>query len=170
METSLIPLDAEKPRLLHALVRKRAELAGLIEYKRGALQEKVAELQHVDATIRLFNEGLDVGAIRPKSVPRRQPAFKGVITRHVFDALREADEGLTCREITQQVVIARGLDPDDYDTFQIILKRVRANLRDQRNRGVLTSTMLPDGSLVWQVAPLDAPCRISDSRKVKGAD
>jgi hypothetical protein len=63
-------------------------------------------------------------------------------------------------------MIARGLDSTDYDTFQIIMKRVRAPLRRHRRRGLLTSAMSADGSLVWQVAPLDAPCRITDSRKV----
>ncbi|MDB5499789.1 MAG: hypothetical protein JWP28_3820, partial [Phenylobacterium sp.] len=51
--------------MLHALVRKRAELAGQIAHKEFELQRTLGELTHVDSTIRLFTEDVDVGAIRP---------------------------------------------------------------------------------------------------------
>ena len=62
-----------------ALVRKRAVLAGRIEHARSELDAMLASLAALDATLRLFDPGIRVQAIRPKPFPPVQgapaPAF-----------------------------------------------------------------------------------------------
>jgi hypothetical protein len=61
MANELIPNDADHPNVLHALVRKRAEISGKIELCQLDLRRLIGELDHVDATIRVFNPNIDVG-------------------------------------------------------------------------------------------------------------
>src|SRR4051812_24020334 len=83
-----------------ALVRKRAELAGLIERHRAELQAMVANLGHLDATLRLFDPEIRLDAIRPKaSRPAADPGRPEITTRMMLDALRRAGAPLTAREV-----------------------------------------------------------------------
>ena len=54
---------------ISALVRKRAELAGLIEHTRAELDRMTANLGHLDATLHLFDPEIRLDAIRPKADP-----------------------------------------------------------------------------------------------------
>jgi hypothetical protein len=136
MPNELIPPDADQPNVLHALTRKRAELAGQIEHNQLSLRHLIAELDHIDATIRIFNPAIDIGAIRAKPVPPRHAAFKGEVTRVVFKALREAKEPITSRDIALRLMTERGLNPDDRELSIIMVKRVCACLRVQKKKGL----------------------------------
>ena len=50
---SIVPPGAEQPNVLHALTKKRAEIAGRIEHCQFTMRQLIAELDHVDATIRI---------------------------------------------------------------------------------------------------------------------
>jgi len=51
------------------------------------LRHLIAELDHIDAAVRIFNPSIDIQAIRSKPVPPRHAAFKGEVTRLVFKSL-----------------------------------------------------------------------------------
>lgn len=89
----------------------------------------IAELEHLDATIRLFDADYQVEAIKPKTFrPPDDWAKRGQMTRRCLDILRMAAE-------------------PPYDA-----KRVGVALRGQRNKGVVASSDGPGQVLVWQVA------------------
>ena len=123
MNNDVIPADAEHPNVLHALTRKRAEIAGQIEHNQLQLRHLIAELDHIDAAIRIFNPAVDIEAIRAKPVPPRHAAFKGEVTRVVFMALREAADPLSSRDIALRLMRERGLNPDDRELSVIMVKR-----------------------------------------------
>jgi hypothetical protein len=54
--------------VLHALTRKRAGLAGQIERCQLSLRRVIAELDHIDAAIRISNPAVDIGTIRSEPV------------------------------------------------------------------------------------------------------
>lgn len=137
MSNDVVPWDADQPNVLHALTRKRAEIAGKIEHGQLALRHMIAELDHIDAAIRIFNPAVDIGAIRSKPVPPRHAAFKGEVTRVVFKALREASAPLTSRDIALRLMTERGLNPDDRELSVIMVKRVCACLRVQKRKGLI---------------------------------
>lgn len=147
----VVPLDAEQPNVLHALTRKRAELAGQIEHNQLELRRLIAELDHVDATIRIFNPAIDIGRIRAKPVPPRHAAFKGEVTRIVFDCLQEAKGPITSREIASHLMAERGLDPGDRDLSVLMVKRVCACLRVQRKRGLIRQAAIVGTLQGWEL-------------------
>lgn len=147
---SVVPPGAEQPNVLHALTRKRAEIAGCIEHCQLDLRHLIAELDHIDAAIRIFNPAVDIGSIRSKPVPPRHAAFKGEVTRVVLDALREARSPLTSRDIALTLMKARGLNPDDRELSVIMVKRICACLRVQRKRGLIRTAAIIGNLQGWE--------------------
>ena len=97
-----------------ALVRKRAELAGRIDHARRELDGLLASLAALDATLRLFDPGIRVEAIRPKAHrPGNGQAPPGIETRDVLAALREAAGPLTAREIAARLLAQAGREADE---------------------------------------------------------
>jgi hypothetical protein len=85
-----------------ALVRKRAELAGRIAHARADLDGMLASLAALDATLRLFDPGIRVESIRPKTYkPGNGHASPSIETRDVLAMLLEAARPLTAREIAR---------------------------------------------------------------------
>lgn len=152
MANEIIPFDADQPNVLHALTRKRAEVAGQIEHNQLQLRHLIAELDHLDATIRIFNPAIDIGAIRAKPVPPRHAAFKGEVTRVVFRTLRDAREPITSRDIAHRLMTERGLNPDDRELSVIMVKRVCACLRVQKMKGLVRNVPSVGNLQGWEVA------------------
>jgi len=133
----IVPEGAEQPNVLHALTKKRAQIAGQIEHNQLNLRHLIAELDHIDGAIRVFDPTIDIGLIRSKPVPPRHAAFKGEVSRVVFESLRNASGPLTSREIAQILMRERGLNPDDRELSVIMVKRVCACLRVQKLKGLV---------------------------------
>jgi hypothetical protein len=152
MANELIPADAEQPNVLHALTRKRAEIAGQIEHNQLTLRHLIAELDHIDGAIRIFNPSIDIQAIRSKPVPPRHAAFKGEVTRLVFKSLRESDVPLTSRDIALLLMKGRGLNPDDKELSVIMVKRFCACLRVQKRKGLVRNAEHLGSLQGWEIA------------------
>jgi len=121
-----------------ALVRKRAELAGLIERHRAELEALTANLGHLDATPRLFDPEIRLDAIRPKAPrPAADPGRPAITTRMVLDALRRAGEPLGAREIAARLLAEMDPDADDAKLLRAMAERVGEALRKQRVKGVV---------------------------------
>ena len=56
-----------EPHVISALVAKRAEVAGDIENAQEALKKLIDDLEHIDATIRLFDPDYCIEGIKPKA-------------------------------------------------------------------------------------------------------
>ncbi len=151
MANDLIPAGAEQPNVLHALTRKRAEIAGQIEHNQLSLRHLIAELDHIDAAIRIFDPAVDIGRIRAKPVPPRHAAFKGEVTRIVFNTLREAREPVSSRDIALRLMKERGLNPDDRELSVIMVKRICACLRVQKKKGLIRNAPYAGGLQGWEV-------------------
>src|SRR5258708_39933663 len=88
--------------VLSALIEKRAQLAGKIEFVQMELRQAIIDLDNLDATIRLFDPDIDLEQIKPKPLPARNTAFRGEVSRIVLTALRKATKPLPTIEITLQ--------------------------------------------------------------------
>jgi hypothetical protein len=152
MANELIPEGADQPNVLHALTRKRAEIAGQIEHNQLSLRHLIAELDHIDAAIRIFNPAIDIAAIRSKPVPPRHAAFKGEVTRIVFRSLREAGGPLTSRDIALLLMRERGLNPDDRELSVIMVKRICACLRVQKRKGLVRNAVSLGNLQGWELS------------------
>ena len=128
-----------------ALVRKRAELAGLIERHRAELEALTANLGHLDATPRLFDPEIRLDAIRPKAPrPAADPGRPEITTRMVLDALRRAGEPLSAKEIVARLLDGMGVAADA-KLVRAVAERVGEALRKQRGRGLVRNAPGRDG-------------------------
>ena len=146
-----IPLDAERPNLLNGLVAKRAEIAGKLDANEAERKRLVNELRTLDATILIFDPGVDLAAINAKPVATREAAHRGEITPIVFDALRTAITPPTSHDLARTVLEVRGLTTSDPDLLQLIRKRVGACLLAKKRQGLIRSIDVGGPLLTWEI-------------------
>ena len=138
----------DRPNTLAGLIEKRAHLAGLLKFHRAEERKIICDLDHVDATIRLFDPNADTS--RVARYPTKHRARKGEMFRFVISMLRTADRPLTSFEITQAQIKARGLKADE-QTFVLMRKRVGACLTAQKGRGLVRSVPLEGLYKGWEL-------------------
>jgi hypothetical protein len=142
----------ENEHVIAGLVRKRAELAGKLEAAHAEVRQLVIDIDAVDATLRMFQPDIDLQEIRPKPLPPRHAAYKGEVSRLVFEALRTAHHPMTTAELAVHVMGARSLNTADKKLLLTISKRVNACLRHHRTRGLVRSETGPGGRALWRSA------------------
>jgi hypothetical protein len=120
------------PHVVTALIKNRAEIAGLIEHHQTMLRQAIIDLDNLDVALRLFVPDIDLEEIRPRPVPPRHAAFKGEVSRIVLAALREAKEPMTTQQLARHVMAERGLNTADKRLLRTIGKRVGAFMRHWR--------------------------------------
>lgn len=140
------------PHVVTGLIEKRREIAGRIEDLQRQLKLAVTELDHIEASVRIFKPDIDLGEYGPRPVPPPHEAFKGEVTRILLGALREAGRPLHTQALTEILMRERGLPYDDLVARKTILRRVGACLNHWKRRGVVTASPGPGQMLNWQVA------------------
>lgn len=92
---------------LAGLIKKRAEIAGRIM----ALQEEqarlIAALDHLDASIRLFDPEIDFEDLPVKTLPPPNAAFRGEFQRSLLEMLRGTQRWQTTDELARKVMVQR---------------------------------------------------------------
>ena len=141
----------ERPNTLAGLIEKRRELAGKIEYHQNELRQAAADLDHLDATIRMFDPDADLEAIWPRPHPPRSQAFRGEATRVLLAALRHADGPLTTAQLAERLMAERGQDVNDRRLRKTMIKRVGSSLRDHRRKGLVRSEVGSSRLLLWSL-------------------
>ncbi|HEY3695294.1 hypothetical protein [Phenylobacterium sp.] len=138
----------ERPNTIAGLIDKRAELAALLKFHRAELRKIICDLDHVDATIRLFDPDADTS--RVKRYPTKHRAQKGEMIRFVLVALKRASSPLTSLEITQAQIKTRGLKADDQTTV-LMRKRVGACLTAMKAKGLARSVTTDGPYKGWEL-------------------
>lgn len=135
--------------MVEGLAKKRAEIAGEIERTHERLRSLAADLEHVDATLRIIAPEMAVEAIKPKVFrPPADWSKRGEMTRMVLSILRTARAPMTTREIAERMVVERGLQAST-EALNSMTRRVACALRRQRELGLARSTEGEAG--FWQL-------------------
>jgi len=142
----------ENEHTINGLIRKRSEIAGQIEHAQSTLRQFIIDLDNIDAALRIFKPDIALEEIRPRPLPPRNAAFKGQVTQAILSYLRNAKGPLTTKQIAEKVMIDRGLNSLDKALARIIMKRVGAACKHQRNLGHLRSVRGVDGFMLWDLA------------------
>lgn len=116
----------DRPNTVSGLVAKRDELEALRERYKAEIRKLTVDIDHLDASIRLFDPAADNYALKAYVVKHR--AQKGTVKRFVLGCFREATEPLTSRQITEMWAANRGLAADDA-TLAILRKRIGACIK-----------------------------------------
>jgi hypothetical protein len=139
--------------MVSGLIKKRRELARLIETLQEQLDQCRADLAHIDGTLRLLGKDLDPEAIRPKGRYKRLPYFaRNELSRLALTTLRTAaGEPFGIDEISRRVTTAKGLDTGDAILRAAIRQSLRAILTRLRKQGVIEGVSSGRGSK-WKLA------------------
>lgn len=140
------------PHVVTALIQKRRELAGRIEHLQGELRQAVTELDHVEATLRIFKPDIDLTEVSPRRVPTVHHAFRGEVSRVVLDTLRATTRPLDTIELAKAVMRHRALDVNDKILLRTMSRRVGACLREWRAKGAVASAPGPGQRAMWTLA------------------
>lgn len=109
------------------------------------------DLDHLDATLRLFDPDAAPDPVKPRLPPATKRAGAGEISRVVLDLLRRQGP-MDGKAITALVMRERGQDPDDGPLFNKVHARVGTCLRGLRKRETVRSEYGAKGMLVWSVS------------------
>ena len=138
--------------MVTGLVKKRAQLAGEIHATHDRLSALVRDLAALDAALAVVAPDMEVEAIRPKMFrPPADWANRGQMGRIVLMILRQAREPLTTKEIAAQMVLERALDVSDQKLLTLMVRRVGAALRHQRDHDRVVSADGPGNYQLWTI-------------------
>lgn len=95
--------------VVSGLVAKRSEVSGLISHYQHEIARLQGDMQHLDATIKLFDPEYDLRTIRPKQVRQSSRLFaNGECHRLMLEALREMGGQGSTGEIAQRIHACKG--------------------------------------------------------------
>ena len=115
--------------VISALRNKRAELAGMLRQLEQQLVQQRANLAHLDATMRLFDPEIRPKDIRPKQPRARNAWFRpGESLRLIYDALREATQPLTTRELAEWIMRLKAMPAADSQRRELVQKTLLGSL------------------------------------------
>lgn len=143
----------ENEHTIHALMRKRAELAGKLEHHQAVVRQTMIDLDNIDATLRMFAPDIELDEIKPKPLPPRHAAYRGEVARIVLGTLRDAGRPCSSQELTMHVMAERAMNTADRRLVRTVGKRVASCLRHHRSKGVLRSREGMGKFLVWEIVP-----------------
>ncbi len=138
--------------VVSALKAKRIQVASLIESLQGQIRQATIDLDHVEASLRLFDPDVDLAALSPRKVAPVLYDHKGDTGRVILDTLRETMRPLSTAQVCEAIMKARNLDTNDRALCRMMMKRTTANLKHwQAKRGLIRSMPGPGQQLLWEV-------------------
>jgi hypothetical protein len=138
--------------VVSALKEKRIQVASLIESLQGQIRQATIDLDHVEASLRLFDPDVDLAALSPRKVAQVLYDTKGDTGRVILETLRTSMRPLTTAQVCEAVMKARGLDTNDRGLCRLMMKRTTANLKHwQAKRGLIRSMPGVGQQLLWEV-------------------
>ena len=146
-------MDDRYQLTIHGLLRKRGEMTIEIEALRARLEQSMAALDHIDATIRVFKPDIGLEDMPERPVPPPNAAFRGEVQRFLLDTLRRADSALTTHDLARKVMEARQLNTADRILFALIAKRTGHSLTRLRRMGYVESHRFSKGAMLeWRLS------------------
>lgn len=124
----------ERPNTVSGLIAKHDELRALRDKYKAEIKKLTVDIDHLDASIRLFDPNAETYAI--KEYVTRHRAEKGSVKRFVLRCFREANGPITSRYITKLWAADRGLVADE-QTLTILRKRIGACVKTCVNQGLV---------------------------------
>ena len=136
--------------IVSGLVTKRAEIDGQIIARLAEIKDLKRVLHHLDRTIKVFSPEFDLRTIRATRTNTRNALFAhGEAQRLVLGVMREHDEAITSRQITDSIIERKGFEVTATAQLQ---KNVINVLRRLERKSVVMVSDSDDGILYWCIA------------------
>ena len=143
--------------VLNGLIKKRSEIAGRIQAAHAEAARLIADLDHLDCTIRLFAPEIDFEDIPVKALPPPNAAFRGEFQRSLLEMLRGQQRWQTTDDLCVKVMVQRRMNEADRALRVLTRKRVGHALKRLRGKGVVVSRKAGKGALLaWRITRPDA--------------
>jgi hypothetical protein len=127
--------------VVSGLVAKRAELTGLIEHFQAQIRQLSMDVDHLDATLLLFNPDYDLLSIKPKGIRSTNPWFlKGEITRLTLEVLKTATAPLSTCDITDALIVRKNIVVEGTKERDRLIKSLLGALQQMKKRDVVEIT------------------------------
>jgi hypothetical protein len=138
--------------VISGLVAKRADLSGLVAHHRQEVARLQADLQHLDATIKLFEPDFNLKSIKSKQVRQRSQYFeRGEGQRLVLESLRLIGQPALLSVIAQQVATFKAFDTAELPAIEHSLDSI---LRRAETAGLVIRLSRDSHGTVWGLVPL----------------
>lgn len=142
--------------VVSGLVAKRAELTGRIEHFQAQIRQISMDVDHLDATLQLFDPDYDLLSIKPKGIRSSNPWFaKGEISRLALDALRTASAPLSTCDIADTLIARKGIVIKGTKERDRLIKSLLWMLQQRRKRGTVAMVGRIKGAgggpMLWQI-------------------
>ena len=138
---------------INLLTEKRAELMGALERTQAELARIMADINVVDAALRMFAPHIHVETISPKVMAPVYQAGRGEITMLALNILRLSPTPISTQDLNIQIMEARNLNTNDSVLVNVMRERLHSSLRNQRKHGRIRSTKNADGKFsLWEIA------------------
>ncbi len=135
------------------LVRLHADLGGRILENRKDAKRLAESMKHVEAVIRLFDPAYNVRGIACRRRYKGNGVFKrGTILRHALDVLRKAPGPLTAREITEAMLVGRGVSGVTPKAMRGLIASVQTSLQNHDGKTIKRAGEGLPGR--WVIAPI----------------
>jgi CRP-like cAMP-binding protein len=147
---------AHKP-VVHGLIKKRAQIVGRIQALQAETVRLVADLDHLDCSLRIFDPEIDFEVMPVKALPPPNAAFRGEFQRSLLEMLRGVQRWQSTDDLTVKVMIQRRMNEQDRALRVLTRKRVGHALTRLRKKGVVSSRKAGKGALLaWKLRKPDA--------------
>ncbi|MGR9012033.1 MAG: hypothetical protein ACU83U_00160 [Gammaproteobacteria bacterium] len=138
--------------VISGLVSKRSELAGLVQYYQAEISRITRNIQHLDASIKLFDPDFDLRTIRAKEHREKNPFLKsGEATRMVLDVLRGSEAAMTSRQIAEGLLQRKGAESST-ENIERIQNSALNVLKRLENKGLIIQSEKIGQSRTWRIA------------------
>jgi hypothetical protein len=137
------------PQIVTTLRNKADEIERYIVGMETKIAEARADLAHIRATLALFEANSDTPEY-PVHMGVQRLFKRGEIWNVIAPALAKAPDGLDTRELTQVVVAAKGLDPDDRVFRASLNLSILHILRMRHRRGQVADGGKRKGVRIWR--------------------
>lgn len=134
------------------LVERRAQIAGAIELAQLEVRRLIADLDTVDAALRVFAPDLATETDRARPVPPQHQALRGSVKATIEAALRGATAPVTTEMLALRLLEERRLPTTDPQLRKLFIARAGAALFHMARRGAVRRGEAQGRFNGWEVA------------------
>ncbi len=122
-----------EPHVISALVNKKAELLGLIEYHQKEIKKFTEVITHLNASIKVFDPNYNLSSIQSRQFRAKNQLFAhGELSILIFEVLREAESPLTSAQVADLIKVKKNITVDIIDNVMSSLQLQARNSNIQK--------------------------------------
>lgn len=140
--------------VLSALVKKRSEVAGEIEYLEQQLKEHKENLTSLDKTIHIFDPEYKISSIKNKRVTKKSYFKNGESTKLILDVLRAENKPVKTSDLIDILAERKKLIFQDNKERHTFGNNVSVALNSICKKGLIEQVAKEKGTAVWKIADI----------------